>query len=205
VTLQVILQNISTPVSGASFRLNYDTNALRLLSSASYHLGPIVPGNALAVWNVGPQQNNFAAQNGTLSLAASSAGAWSSNQGVLAEITFQVQNGATNQYLWPVTLSGVETTEDGYVNHQLSAAGAGISVRSAVAGGLSVNGHIDANGAFAMTLAGDAGASYQIQVSDDLKHWIPLTTVVNSNGSTQFSDPDAGGHDHRFYKAVPAE
>jgi hypothetical protein len=56
-----------------------------------------------------------------------------------------------------------------------------------------------------MTLGGDAGASYQIDVSSDLLHWLPLTTVVNTTGLTEFSDADADSHDHRFYRAHPID
>jgi hypothetical protein len=166
-------------------------------------LGPIVPSDALAVWNVGPQQNNFKTQNGSVFLAASSPTPWGTNQGVLAEFTFQVQSGATSQYLWPITISAVETTENGYINHQLSNASASLSARAPVAGSVASTGLHD--GQFSLTVSGDTGASYLIEVSGDLEHWDPLVTVLNVSGSTEVSDPDAGKFDHRFYRARPAE
>src|SRR5207245_1153254 len=102
VTYQVQLQNVYSGISGASFTLDYPTNALRLVNSQSYTFGALVPGGALAVWNVSPSQNNFATQDGHLSLAVSTATAWPSSNGVLAQVTFQVQSGATNAHTWPL-------------------------------------------------------------------------------------------------------
>jgi hypothetical protein len=54
-----------------------------------------------------------------VSFAASTASTWPSANGVLAELTFQVQPGASNQAGWPVRLSGVEVTADGFENRSL--------------------------------------------------------------------------------------
>src|SRR5207248_1332224 len=66
VTFQLRLNGIQTPISGASFRLNYPVDALRLQNAQSYRVGPAVPGSALAVWNVAPDQNNYATQSGQI-------------------------------------------------------------------------------------------------------------------------------------------
>lgn len=185
VTVQVKLQG-NTPVSGAAFQLHYNTNALRLLGTTSHRAGSLVPSNALPVWNVAPAQNNYATQNGNLALAVSSATPWSSNAGILAEVTFQVQPGATNQYLWPLTLSQAEITEDGYANHTLNAAGSALTVRSPLAGRLSAP-HWS-RGTFTLTLNGDPGATYVVETSSDLKHWTTLSTIAATDVPSIISD-----------------
>jgi len=202
-TVQVLLQNTGKPIAGAAVRLHYDTNALRLTSSQSYHTGSLVPANALSVWNIAPSQNVLATQNGDISLATSTATSWPATDGVLAELTFQVQPGATNQYLWPITLVSVETTEDGYVNHQWSTAGATVSARGALPARLNAGSGL-INGHFSLSLSGDAGASYIVETSEDLVHWTFLETIANSNGTTTVTDANAGNVDHRFYRSRPA-
>jgi hypothetical protein len=175
-TMQVKLKG-KAPISGAAFQLHYDTNALRLVGTTGHRAGSIIPGNALPMWNVAPGQNNFAIQNGNLSLAVSSALPWSTNEGVLAEITFQVQPGAASQYLWPITLSQAEVTEDGYKNYLLASSGAAMSVRPPNAARISA-GKLRNDGTFAFTVTGEPGASYVVETSVDLKQWTPLRTLL---------------------------
>ncbi|HUR45758.1 MAG TPA: cohesin domain-containing protein [Candidatus Saccharimonadales bacterium] len=200
ITVQLNVANIGTPISGAAFQLNYDTNALRLVSATSYKTGTLVPASALSFWNVTPAQTNFASQDGHLVLAVSSATAWSGNQGVLSEVTFQVQPGAAAHYLSPITISQMEITEDGYKNHALATTGAAVTVRPPVPGRLLANSSSLANGQFSLSLSGDAGASYVVEVSSDLLHWSDLASVSNNPGTTLVTDPDAAAHTHRFYR-----
>jgi hypothetical protein len=201
VTVQVRLQNIVAPISGASFTLEYPTAALRIAGPSAHTLGPIVPGNAAAVWNVSPA-NEYARQDGQVTLAVSSALAWAVNTGVLAEVTFEVQPGATNQYSWPLTLSNVEVTELGY-NRSLAAADGAFVSREARPASLSRYSRLG-NGGFQFTIDGEAGVTYVIETSSDLIQWTSLTTVVNSTGPIQFTDPDAATVAKRFYRARPA-
>src|SRR5207302_4369246 len=120
---------------GASFALDYPTNALLLVNSQSYHSGSLVPSGALAAWNT--------LQNGHLSLAISTASEWPASNGVLAELTFQVQPGASGQYAWPLTLSGSEITRDGYQTRTLLPTSANFIGRDPVAGHLSAAGRDD--------------------------------------------------------------
>jgi hypothetical protein len=197
VTVQVRLQNMTTPVAGASSTLNYNTNALRLLTSSSYHGGSMIPGGSLAVWNIAG--GTLVVQSGQASFAVSSANSWSADNGILAELTFQVQPGAMTQYLWPITLSAVETTENGYVNHELQAASANLSVRPPVAARLAPSATF-VNGQFSLTVNGDSGASYIVEASEDLKTWVTVGTVVPANGSAVLSDVDTASHAKRFYR-----
>jgi hypothetical protein len=108
VTVQVRLQDIRTAILGASFALEYDTDAVRLLDAQSRRVGSLVPPGAVAVWNVMPAQTDFALQNGRVLLAAGSAIPWPASDGVLAEFTFQAQPGITAQHLWPITVKQIE-------------------------------------------------------------------------------------------------
>jgi hypothetical protein len=44
--------------------------------------------------------------------------------------------------------------------------------------------------------------TFEIQVSTELKHWSPLTTVTNLTGKLEFADPNAKNHAQRFYRAI---
>ena len=56
-------------------------------------------------------------------------------------------------------------------------------------------------GALSLVLRGVTGASYQIEVSADLRSWVPFCTLTNSTGRIEFSDPQAASHPARFYRA----
>ncbi len=125
VTVQVALRNMSVPLSGVSFVMNYDTNALRLLAA---NPGALVPKSAYRLWNT------TAVPGGGLALAACSATPWPANNGVVAELNFEVQPYAASQSSWPITVSAFETTEDGYKNHLLNTASSSLSAQPQIAG-----------------------------------------------------------------------
>jgi len=201
VTVQLRLNAIQTPISGASFRLNYPVEALRLQSSQSHRVGPTVPGSAVAVWNVAPAQNNYATQSGQITLALSGPTSWNASDAVLAEFTFEVQPGATNRYQWPISVSGVELTGNGYNNRTLGGSSSVFIGRNPVAGSL-VNISILPWGVSFLS-TGDAGADYRIDVSEDLVHWSTLQQIADHPGSLSVDDPAAATRPHRFYRSVP--
>jgi hypothetical protein len=53
-----------------------------------------------------------------------------------------------------------------------------------------------------LQLTGAAGYSYMVEASTNLVNWTPTVLVVNSNGTTQFSDPQATNTSQRFYRAL---
>ena len=163
-----------------------------------------MPGGALAVWNVSPLQNNFAIQDGHLSVAVSSAAPWPASNGVLAEITFQVQTSATNQYAWPLVLRGCEITPDGFANRFLLPSGAVFISRNPLPGLLAVLERNISNH-FQFSFTGDPGAAYLVETSTNLLNWIPFTTISNSTGFSVIVDPAAPGFTRRFYRTRPAE
>ena len=58
------------------------------------------------------------------------------------------------------------------------------------------------NGTINLAVAGPVGFTYQIQVSSDLMNWTPLTNIVNTSGTVQFSDANITSSARRFYRAV---
>ncbi len=201
VTIQVRLQDLATSVDGVSFILDYPTNALRLVNSQSTQTGAMVPAGAVTLWNVQPAQNNYALQTGRVSVAMSSATVWPTNSGVLAQFTFQVQPGQSSQYCWPIQLSGLEVTSDGYDIRQLPATQMCFIGRDPLPANLSANSSGLSVDGFKVTLSGDAGLSYTLEVSTDLLHWTPLSTLSNSSGGLNFVDPEATNSGYRFYRA----
>jgi len=202
IIVQAVLQDIISPISGASFTLDYPTNALRLLNSLSLQTGSLVPASAVSVWNVQPAQNNYTVQNGKVSFVASSATPWASKNGVLAEFVFQVQPGQTAQYRWPVRLSDLELTADGYDVRPVLQSEIYFIGRDPIQPDLSpASGSLTSDG-FSLSLSGEPGVSYSLEVSSDLTSWSPLSTLTTgSNGALSFVDPAATNALHRFYRA----
>jgi uncharacterized repeat protein (TIGR02543 family) len=201
VTVQVVLRDITSQIAGVSFALDYPTNALRLLNSQSHRTGALVPGSAVAIWNVQPAQNSYTLQNGRVSFGASSATQWPSSNGVLAEFTFQVQAGQTEQYRWPVRLSRVELTPDGYEIRDLAESEIYFIGRDPLPASLGTAGSGLSDTGFNFTVGGEIGVPYLIEVSTDLINWTPLTTQINTTGVLSVVDPDAPNHSQRFYRA----
>jgi hypothetical protein len=55
---------------------------------------------------------------------------------------------------------------------------------------------------FQFLLTGEFGGHYQLEKSDDSQHWMPLATVTNVFGTTQFNDVTSTNGDRRVYRAV---
>lgn len=59
------------------------------------------------------------------------------------------------------------------------------------------------NGHFQMTVAGDAGANYRVEMSSNLTTWSPISTnTAGGDGKCIFTDTSASGSGTRFYRAV---
>ncbi len=140
---------------------------------------------------------------GQVTLAVSSATPWTTQEGVLAELTFDVLAPATEQYLWPVVLSEVETTASGY--ERLAMAGSAMELVGHEARPAQLSLPALENGQFRLSISGDMGASYQLEMSTNLVDWLPLRTVVIDADSVPIVDADAGQNGRRFYRAVPLE
>jgi hypothetical protein len=204
VTLEVRLPsdlNGSKPLSGASFRLKYPVDALKLENASAQAIGSLVPSGAVAMWNVSPNQNNYATQDGTVSFAVSTANAWPGKSGVLARLTFTVQPGATTRYGWPVYLESFEVSRDGFATEFIGNGLWTFTGHAATQATLSPSITFAADGKPTITLQGDAGASFSIEASSDLKTWTPIGSY-SSNGTITIQDHLAGAASERFYRAI---
>ena len=192
ITVQVQLDGVSGAVAGARFTLNYPAHALRLVDSSSCRPGPMVPQDALVLWNVG---TNSDTPDGTASGAFSSSTPWTLANGVLAEFTFQVQTGAANQS-WPLELTGVEMTSDDGMEI-LTMMDQRTELNSAPALARTVE--MTSEGA-RITLAVEPGASYTLETSDDLRTWRAYQTIIATGDEWQFTDPEGLTVNARFYR-----
>ena len=61
---------------------------------------------------------------------------------------------------------------------------------------------VQTNGAFRLTLSGQAGQTYVIQGSTNLLNWVPLATNTPSTGTFKFIDTNSPSFTQRFYRAV---
>lgn len=96
------------------------------------------------------------------------------------------------------TLRAVATDN---LNESTTSAGIGLSV---IPGVNSAN--IDPSGSVTLTITGEVGVSYAIQVSDNLTNWTTISTFTASGGPESFPDPDPSTlHAHRFYRIVPTD
>jgi hypothetical protein len=57
---------------------------------------------------------------------------------------------------------------------------------------------------FRLSLLGQLGATYTVDASTNLVHWVPLARLTNSAGVMQFEDPRGAESGYRFYRAAVA-
>jgi hypothetical protein len=195
VTVQVRLEGVEIPIAGVSFTVNYPANILRLRGAQDHRAGVIVPQSATPVWNVAPDQNDYSTQSGQLRFAVGTSSAWSANNGILADLTFQVQNPPAGQFAWPITLGNVEITPDGYELGTLASTGATFSTRPQLGGVTRIE-----SGTFTLGFNAGTGGSFVIEASTNLVNWVVLTNVANASGPVQITDSGASQFPQRFYR-----
>ena len=198
IKVRLNLTDVLHPLTGASFQLNYPTNALRLENAEAHTTGTNFPVSAMALWNVSPGQD-YERQDGQVSFAASSALPWELSS--VAEFTFTVQPGATAQRFWPVTVSQGEIAS-GMDVESARPSELLLEGRTAQAANLSAGSFNPATGAFELSLTGDIGARYKIEVSDDLRAWTKVNVITADSGTIRVTDSPSTPVPHRFYRAV---
>jgi len=203
-TVEVRISGQTKPIAGASLRLEYPVTALRLDNSTAHQVGSMAPASgALLAWNVSPNVNDYAAQNGAISLGVSSATAWPTNNGVLARFTFTVQAAAAGRYSWPVQLKNLEISRDGFQNEVIGDASVNFIARAPAPASFDPSVHFNANGSAKLSFQGDLGATYMVFGSSDLTVWKVIGTYSTTiSGAIEVTDPDATGVATRFYKAT---
>jgi hypothetical protein len=109
VLAQVFLDDVPAGQAGVSFQVDYPASVLRVAGASSL----IVPSGGLPVgvaptWNVSPG-NAYAAQTGSLTLAAAWGSSWTfANGQAVANIVFEVNPAVTGQVNFPLTLAATE-------------------------------------------------------------------------------------------------
>jgi uncharacterized repeat protein (TIGR02543 family) len=109
VLAQVYLDNVPAGQAGVSFQVDYPASVLRVAEASSL----IIPSGGLPTgvaptWNVSPG-NAYAAQTGSLTLAAAWDSSWTfANGQAVANIVFEVNPAATGQVHFPLTLAATE-------------------------------------------------------------------------------------------------
>ena len=202
ITVRVLLADMPASISAISLYAEYPPEALRLLNPQSHRVGEAVPATAVAIWNVAPAQTNYTLQSGVVSVALSSALPWPSSEGVVAELVFQVQEGQSSRYQWPIHVRQAEHTPDGYDMTILPDATLYYVGREPLTpqltpmpGGLTEEG-------FAFSFLGEPGLNYVVEVSTDLVQWTPLATRAGADELITILDADASGAEHRFYRVL---
>ena len=188
VTVQVQLKAMQSTIAGANFQLEYPTELLRLKDKSSHAPGEIVAGNAAAIWNVSPAQTDYSKQDGTLAMAVSSPEPWTVKDGVLAELSFDVQDGADlNKAV--LSLSEVEVTPDGFDNRILD------GVEFNVGSGATTEPEPNiieivamTKAPFAFSFGAKEGRVYDVQSSQDLRSWGTLKTYNGTGTLIRFED-----------------
>jgi hypothetical protein len=199
VTLRVHLTDLPSSISAVSLRLDYPTNALRLLNGQSHQPGTLVPSTAIAIWNVAPAQTNYSIQSGALSMAFSSALPWPTSQGALVEFVFEVQEGQSERHQWPIRVSQAEFTADGYDLMAFPDATLFFVGRDPLQ--LQLAGPVnDAGNGFTFSFLGETGLNYTVEVSNDLVDWTPLISREGNDEIMIIQDETAAGSTQRYYR-----
>lgn len=64
---------------------------------------------------------------------------------------------------------------------------------------------IEINGQHAIALHGEIGETYHVEVSNDLDHWLPLTSELLTTFRRDCVDSESAGKPSRFYRVTPAD
>ena len=158
-------------------------------------------GNAAAIWNVSPAQTDYAKQDGTLAMAVSSPEPWTTKNGVLAEISFDVQDGADlNQSV--LALSQVEVTPDGFDNRMLSGSsfnvGSGETDKPTEPSEVEIIGIENAPFGFSFKTAN--GGEYEVEASEDLREWKKIWSVQGTGADYKFTDKREALFNQQYYR-----
>jgi hypothetical protein len=208
VTVQVALDDMTTNVSGASFELQFSNEVLRLkkgsTSSAgggefsftgavTYNTtGGMVSKESQSIWNANQAGETPTKQIGTLAMAVTSPEPWKVKDGAVAEVTFEVQEGADiNDAI--LSIKPVEVTPDGFDNRIISGLslnlGTGKTTELVTGDPVGVQIVEIINVPFGFSFTSADGKSYVVEVTQDLKQWGELETHEGTGKPVKFTDP----------------
>ena len=209
VTVQVGLDDMSTNVSGASFELQFSNEVLQLQKGSTssgggvggefsfsgavvYNTtGGVVSKESQSIWNASQSGETPHKRDGTLAMAVSSPEPWKVKNGAVAEVTFEVQEGADiNDAI--LSIKPVEVTPSGFDNRIISglSLNLGTGETSELESGDNVGVEIVEiiNVPFGFSFTSVDGKSYAVEVTQDLKQWGELETYEGNGKPVKFSD-----------------
>jgi hypothetical protein len=194
-------------LAGVSFALRYDPIALRPRSVTDLRLGALVPASALVLWNPATD-SAVSAASGVIRFAAATARSWPTDEGLLAEVQFEVQSAAGERVLWPIVLERFELTRSGY------------DLVSGAVGTLNFKGRDvrplqlhplarQSDGGWGVQITGEPKSRIRVEASSDLVDWVVERDLdLDGDGIVRFlpGNGSAGGgtapqESSRFYRA----
>jgi hypothetical protein len=202
--VQISLKDLTNAISGLSMKIKYPVSALRLESAQSLNAGSWVPTSALKMWHVGPTRTDYVNQNGSVLVAMTSQSDWVGTGGVIAELTFRVQEGLSGNATCLIELSEIELTGSGFDIRVLSA----VTVKVTGDGGVvhltqqpqSVVGVEGETVQLSVTATGSPTPAYQWLKNGKAVPGANLPTLSLPN----FTEADAGGYSVVVSNAVNA-
>ena len=140
------------------------------------------------MWNVEPSQNDYTTQDGTIAMAAISSEQWSIKEGVLAELTFDVQDGADLSKA-VLSLNEVEVGPDGFDNRMLDGVEFNVGSGATTEPEPSIIEIVAITKApFAFSFGAKEGRVYDVQSSQDLRNWGTLKSYNGTGTLIRFED-----------------
>jgi hypothetical protein len=201
VTVQITLKDMQNTIAGANFQLEYPVELLRLKDRTSHSAGGMVVKNAAAIWNVSPAQTDYSKQDGTLAMAVSSPEPWTVKDGVLAELTFEVQDGADlNKAV--LSLSEVEVTPDGFDNRMLDGVEINVGSGATTEPEPSIIEIVEVSGKlpFGFKFDSQNGKGYVVEATDDLSKWNLVERLTGTGLAVQFTDKREALFERQYYR-----
>jgi PKD repeat protein len=192
VTVQIRIQNLANPISGAFIRLRYPTAAFELVSAQSYDAGILVPNDAVKIWNSLPAE-------GVISFAASSGKTWTNQNGILAEVSFKINSGVPDQTAFQMNLEQVEVSGNSFESPSLRVVDSlyvsGVAYPPPQVRSLKLL----AGGTVELNVSSEMNQSLLVEFSEDLKQWAPLATLPGGSGIFSISAGAEAARD-RYYR-----
>jgi hypothetical protein len=128
-------------------------------------------------------------------MAAISSEQWSIKEGVLAELTFEVQDGADLSKA-VLSLNEVEVSPDGFDNRMLPDVVLSLGEEAKPPVIVEVSGKLP----FGFSFESQKGKGYVVEASDDLRKWNLVETIQGTGSVVQFTDKREALFERQYYR-----
>jgi len=168
----VRLVRSAQPPSGLSFTLCHPAG----LTLQDRQVGALIPRGALPLWGE---------VTGGLTFAAVSAGAWPSGAGVAAVVTFTANAGLGTQVEWPLVLSPVELTVNGFDIRAMDDVTGVVRSQTVPAEPPGIRLPAPgADGSLTLEVTARVGQQVVVETTTDLSAWSEAQRVTGQGGGT---------------------